>query len=51
MLRLPSREDAAQEVPTGQEYGNLTPYSANGSNTPVDDMPNLLTASKHTEEG
>ncbi|XP_039247623.2 protein C-ets-1-like [Styela clava] len=42
MLRIPSRDDAAQEVPTGQEYGNVTPFSSSGADTPIDDqMPSF----------
>lgn len=51
MLRLPSREDAAQEVPTGQEYGNVTPYSTGGADTPVDEIPAFPNpATKPSEE-
>lgn len=45
-LRLPSREDAVQEVPTGREYGSGTPScgTESGACTPLDDptsMPSL----------
>lgn len=43
VLRIPSVEDAAQEVPTGHEYGSSTPSCGleNGSLTPLDDVSAL----------
>nr|CAB3243922.1 ets/pointed2 [Phallusia mammillata] len=44
-LRLPSMEDAAQEVPTGREYGSATPSCGIGSEagTPLDELATLPT--------